>query len=193
MTGTKPLGAVLAGGRSRRMGRPKALVELRGRPLIAYPLEAVRGAGLEALIVAKPGSELPDLDCEVLREPADPVHPLAGLLSVLGAAGGRRVVALACDMPFVPPALLSWLAESADAAAVIETGGRLQPLLAAYDPAVAAQLAPALAAETPLGEAVRTLDPRIVDERELRRFGDPKRIAFNVNSPADLERAERWL
>jgi hypothetical protein len=38
-------------------------------------------------------------------------------------------------------------------------------------------------------EAVSALDPRIVTERELARFGDPELICLNVNTPADLERA----
>ena len=55
----RPLAVVLAGGLSRRMGRPKALVPLGGRPLIAWPLAAAQAAGLEAVVVAKPGSALP--------------------------------------------------------------------------------------------------------------------------------------
>ena len=48
--------AVLAGGASRRMGAPKACVELGGRPLISYPLEAAAAAGLSAVVVAKDAS-----------------------------------------------------------------------------------------------------------------------------------------
>ena len=53
------IGAVLAGGASRRMGEPKALVELAGRPLIAHAVSAVADAGLEPVIVAKPDSPVP--------------------------------------------------------------------------------------------------------------------------------------
>ena len=42
-------------------------------------------------------------------------------------------------------------------------------------------------------EAVAALDPHVVGEEEIARFGDPKRIVFNVNSPADLRIAERLL
>ena len=55
----RPLAVVLAGGMSRRMGRPKALVPLGGRPLIAWPLAAAAEAGLEAVVVAKPGLSAP--------------------------------------------------------------------------------------------------------------------------------------
>ena len=47
------IAAILAGGRSRRMGTDKALVEFRGEPLIARPIAAARAAGLEPVAVAK--------------------------------------------------------------------------------------------------------------------------------------------
>jgi molybdenum cofactor guanylyltransferase len=187
------VGAVLAGGQGARMGRPKATVELSGRPLIAYPVEAIAAAGLAPLVVAKPDSELPPLDCRVVRERPEPVHPLAGLVAALEAADSRPVVVLGCDMPFVPPELISWLAGLPDSVAVTFAGGRVHPLLGRYAPDVAPLFAAALADPMPLTEAVVSLDPRIVHEREVRRFGDPERMTFNVNSPQDLERAEELL
>jgi molybdopterin-guanine dinucleotide biosynthesis protein A len=187
------VGAVLAGGRATRMGRPKALVELAGRPLIGYPLEAIVAAGLEPLVVAKPDSKLPALDCRIVREAPEPVHPVAGLVAALEAAGSRPVVALACDMPFVAPELVAWLGGLPDSIAVAFAAGRVHPLLGRYASGVARLFAPALEDPMPLTEAVVSLDPRLVGERELRRFGDPERMIFNVNSPADLERAEELL
>jgi CTP:molybdopterin cytidylyltransferase MocA len=46
-----PVGLLLAGGAGRRMGRPKALVELAGRPLLLRALDALRGAGCTPLVV----------------------------------------------------------------------------------------------------------------------------------------------
>jgi molybdenum cofactor guanylyltransferase len=189
MIGASAVGAVLAGGRSRRMGSPKALVELAGRPLIAHVLAAVEAASLEPVVVAKRESPLPSVSCRVLREPAEPIHPLQGLLTALAASDGRPVVALACDMPFVPPGLLEWLSGLDGGAAVVEANGRVQPLLARYEPAVAPGLAAALADGASAQEAVSGLDPHIVTETELARFGDPELICLNVNTPADLERA----
>ncbi|MDX6722177.1 MAG: molybdenum cofactor guanylyltransferase, partial [Solirubrobacteraceae bacterium] len=107
---TGALAVVLAGGRSRRMGAPKALVELGGRPLIAWALDAAREAGLEAVVVAKAGSALPPLEVPVWEEPERPSHPLAGVIAALERAAPRPIVALACDMPFVPPELIARLA-----------------------------------------------------------------------------------
>ena len=187
------VGAVLAGGSSRRMGRTKATLELGGRPLVAHVVAAVGAAGLEPVVVAKPDSPLPRLDCRVLSEPAEPRHPLTGLLAALDASAGRGIVAVACDMPLVPSRLLAWLGTLQDAAAVCEVDGRIQPLLARYRPQVADRLAAALQRREPLQDTVAALGPRLLGEVELRRFGDPNRIVFNVNSPDDVARAEALL
>ena len=83
---------VLAGGLSRRMGVPKALVELGGRPLLAWPLAAALDAGLEAFVVAKRGSPLPPLDarpaavfCTYDVAPRRTLERLADALIVRGA------------------------------------------------------------------------------------------------------------
>lgn len=174
------------------MGGAKALAELGGRPLISYPLAAVSAAVLDPVVVAKSDSPLPQLDCPVLREPARPSHPLCGVIAALRASGDRPVVVVGCDMPFVTGPLLAWLA-SLDGLVVPEVEGRPQPLLARYEPAHAGALEVALRRGDSMREAVAGLGPRIVDERELGRFGDPSRLFFNVNHPSDLSAAERLL
>lgn len=187
-----PIGGVLAGGLSTRMGAPKAGIELAGRPLIAYAIEAIATAGLEPVVVAKPDSEIPDVDCPVIREPDSTPHAAAGILAALRASGGP-VVVMACDMPFVAPQLVAWLAGLDAPVAVPKVGGRLHPLLARYTPPVEAALEQAVRDGAPLQRMVAGLRPLIVDTDELSRFGDPERITFNVNDRDDLSTAERML
>jgi molybdopterin-guanine dinucleotide biosynthesis protein A len=180
----EPIVAILAGGRSRRMGRPKPVVELGGRPLLSYPLAAARAAGLEPWIVAKRGSELPPTDCRLLFEPDEPRHPLLGVVTALRAAGPAPVLAVAADMPFVTGELLGELAARGSTAAV-EAEGRLQPLLARYEAAALEPLERALAAGAAATAALAELEPEAI----AAEFP----LCFNVNSPADLERAEQLL
>ena len=175
------------------MGEPKAMVELASRPLVSRVVATVGSAGLDPGVVAKPDSPLPKLDCRVLTEPSEPSHPLNGVVTALGASAGRGVVAIACDMPLVPAKLLTWLAQLEEPVAVCEVGGRLEPLLGRYSPGVSAQLAESLAAGASMRDAVAALDPLVVAEERVARFGDPARIFFNVNSREDLERAEQLL
>jgi molybdopterin-guanine dinucleotide biosynthesis protein A len=187
------VGAVLAGGASRRMGTPKATLELGGRPLLEYPLAAVQGAGLEPAVVAKRHSTLPPLAVPRWDEPAEPTHPLTGIVAALAAARGRPVLAVACDMPFVTAELVADLAAHTAPLVVPEADGRLHPLLARWDPALLPTLRDALAREAPLHELAEELAATRIVEAELRRFGEPARLLFNVNDPGDLERAAAML
>jgi len=188
-----PIGVVLAGGSGRRIGGAKAVVELHGTPLVEYPLRALQAVLAEVVVVAKQGSALPPLrGVPVWIEPAEPRHPLAGIIHALEGAGaaagradeGREILVSAVDLPFVGPALVERLVhtDAVGAAAVVpRAGGRLQPLLARYGPAAYAPLSAALRSESPpsLTAAVVALDPLVVDVEDARPF-------FNVNAPEDL-------
>jgi molybdenum cofactor guanylyltransferase len=174
------------------MGAPKAGLELAGRPLVSYALDAVAAAGLEPVVVAKEDSALPEVDCRIVREVDPTPHPAAGILAALRVAEGP-VVVLACDMPFVPSRLLEVIAQLPGRAAVPIVGGRPQPLLARYGPSVAARLELAVDRRERLREVVRALDPIVLGPDELAGFGSPEWIAFNVNDRRDLAIAERLI
>jgi molybdenum cofactor guanylyltransferase len=201
--------AILAGGRGTRLGGAKPTAPLGELPLIAYPLAAAREAGLDPVVVAKPQTPLPPLECPVIYERATGHHPLHGLLAALAEAGARSpncaCAALACDMPFVSARLLSWLARARDASGDMRAGGQpagalvtrarghLQPLLARYFPGHRPALRAALHSGQSLTAAAASLRPRIAGERELWRFGDPARLCLSVDSAVDLQRARRLL
>ena len=177
------IAAVLAGGRSRRMGRAKAVALLGGRPLATWVVAAAQVAGLEVVVVAKPGSELPPLEVPVWAEPEEPAHPACGLVAALERAAPRAVVALACDMPFVPPALLAELA-ALDAVAAHPPG---EAFPARYAPAALPVLRAGLAREAPLRELLAQLRPAIL------AVDEPARALLGINDPAALARAEAAL
>jgi molybdopterin-guanine dinucleotide biosynthesis protein A len=179
--------AVLAGGRGRRLGGSKAVAELGGRPLVAWPLTAAAAGELEAVVVAKRATSLPPLDVPVWLEPDEPAHPLTGLVRAL--EGGRPVVAVGCDMPFVTPELLVALA-ALDGAAAPRVDGRLEPFPARYEPAALPALRAALAREAPVRAVLEELAPA---ELDLSAFGDPAQLVWSVNTPDDLASAQRWV
>jgi molybdopterin-guanine dinucleotide biosynthesis protein A len=188
----EPIGVLLAGGRGSRLGGAKALVPLAGRPLICHALAALRGAVGEVAIVAKPDTSLPVLDdVTVWREPAEPRHPLVGIVHALACAEGRPVLVCAADMPFVTSDVLVALAaaDPRGAFAVVASSAErgLQPLLGCYQPEAGALLAAAAReGAAPVRRVVAGLGPRlfeVTDERAL----------FNVNSAEDLAAAEAVL
>src|SRR3954452_6459578 len=130
-------GVVLAGGRSVRMGRPKATLEWHGSTLVrrvgGLLARAVDGP---VIVVKAPGQVLPALPFEVVEDAREGQGPLQGLAAGLGALRGRAALAFvsAVDVPRLDPAFVRRVVDSlgdADAAVPL-AGGVPQPLTAAY-------------------------------------------------------------
>lgn len=186
------LGVVLAGGLSRRLGGTKAVVELGGRALIAYPLDALAAAGLEAVVVAKADTPLPELNVPIWIEKPGCNHPAHGIATALGRAGSP-IVACGCDTPFLPPQVLSLLANRDEPLVTLESGRGLEPLPGRYSPAAIEELEAAAVSGTALRALVGRLKSNRVTELELRQFGDPTQILLNVNTEQDRGEAEAIL
>jgi molybdopterin-guanine dinucleotide biosynthesis protein A len=108
--------AILAGGEGSRMGRPKALLEIKGRPILRHILEQARWQG-PTLLVTSPGRESPpgaeSFDAEV-SDPVSGLGPLRGLLTALEHAKTQQVVVAAVDMPMVGSTVFNWLTAQMD-------------------------------------------------------------------------------
>ena len=179
-------GVLLAGGAGSRLGSGKPSAELAGRPLIDFPLAAMRAAGLEVTIVAKRESELP-AGTRAIHEPDAPLHPLLGIVTALELLD-EPVVVCACDMPFVTGELLAWIASINEApVAVPRRGEMIDPLLGRYTPAALPALRQALAAGGSARAAVEGAGLREITDVELARFGEPDRLLFDVDTPEDLQ------
>lgn len=147
---------VLAGGRSTRMGRPKAWLEWHGSTLLR------RAAGLAGravdgpvVVVRAPGQRLPALppDVECVDDARPGRGPLEGLAAGLRALGARADAAFVCgvDAPLLHPALVRAVLRALDGGdhdvALPHAGGHPQPLAAAYRTRVAPTVAEQLAAD----------------------------------------------
>jgi molybdenum cofactor guanylyltransferase len=197
-------GIVLAGGRSSRMGTPKAALEWHGSTLLR------RTAGILArvtdgpvVVVRAPGQELPALPpgTEVLDDPREGLGPVQGLAAGLAALAGRAEIAFvsSTDMPFLHPAFVRRVLRAAQEGADVGlpvARGYPQPLAAAYRTALAT-VAERLVAEQRLRPAFLFDECAVtrLDETALR--ADPVLAALdpgldsvvNVNSPADYQAA----
>ena len=186
-----PIGVVLAGGRGSRMGGDKLSVGLGGRPLLDYPLSALRIVLHDVAVIAKPDVTLPPVQgVAVWLEPEEPHHPLLGIVEALALADGRPVLVCPADLPFVTPGLIKALAgaRAEGAPAVIATcRGQDQPLLGCYLPAAMPLLADAAYdGVAPVREVVASIGPQRLE------VADPDEL-FNVNSPEDLLVASAML
>jgi molybdopterin-guanine dinucleotide biosynthesis protein A len=166
-------------------------VELHGKPLICYPVDAVQQVLSRVAILAKTGTKLPRLSgVAVWIEPESPRHPLAGITQALALAGGRPVLVCAGDLPFVTPELIRRLvkADAGRAPAVVACAQqRVQPLLGCYQPRALELLADAARAETG-----RVIDAVAAIEPVLLEVDDPDEL-FDVDTPDDLLQAAAML
>jgi molybdopterin-guanine dinucleotide biosynthesis protein A len=128
-------GAVLTGGRSSRMGRDKAFVEIDGQPMVILALRALTAAGATGVVaVGGDASALGALGLETIPDTAPGEGPLGGILDALEHSNDDVVVVLACDQPNINQELVRLLVKTiADRdAAVPVVDGVPQPLAAAY-------------------------------------------------------------
>jgi molybdopterin-guanine dinucleotide biosynthesis protein A len=181
-----PVGVVLAGGLGRRLGGDKAIVELEGRALVLYPLEALHEVCDDVAVVAKRDTMLPPLRgvADLWIEPDEPRHPLAGVGHALRLAVGRPVLVVAVDLPLMDAATLRAIAGTDPAGAAVvapRVHGRLQPLCALYTQAAMA----GLATFDPAARATDVIEAIGVREVEVE---DPTAF-LNVNRPEDLLQA----
>jgi molybdopterin-guanine dinucleotide biosynthesis protein A len=201
-------GIVLAGGRSSRMGTPKAALEWHGSTLLRRTAGIVsRATDGPVVVVRAQGQALPALPAQVavIDDPREGMGPIQGLAAGLAAIAGRAEIAFVCstDMPFLHPAfvrrVLRAAAEGADVGLPIARGYP-QPLAAAYRTTLA-PVAERLVKEGRLRPAF-LFDECVVtrlDEAALR--ADPVLAALdpdldsvvNINEPADYEAARSRL
>src|SRR5688500_8482005 len=112
-----PAGIVLAGGRSSRMGRPKAWLDWHGTPLLRRVCGLVaRGVSGPVVVVRAPGQELPPLPAgmRAVEDAREGRGPLQGLLAGLEAVEGEEVAFVAStDVPFLHPRFVAAVTRAA--------------------------------------------------------------------------------
>ena len=188
---------VLAGGRSRRMGTDKAVLEWHGRPLVVHVAEAVLAAiDGPVVVVAAPDQELPPLPPRVERA-VDAVAdqgPLEGIRTGLEALDGRAELALvwSVDAPNVSPGLIQLLVGAlGDADAVVPSvAGFTHPLSAVYRVSLLPVVERLLADGERRARAIVDVCSAVrLDEQALRAVDPELRSLIDFDTPGELEAA----
>ena len=191
-------GAVLAGGvASRYDGRPKGLERVGGERILDRLVASLTAAtGEPPLLIAndpQAAEWAPGL--RVVTDSRPDCGSLGGIYTAL-TTGQGPVLLVAWDMPFVTAPLLQALAAGLENwdAFLPESGGPrgLEPLCAAYGPACGPAVAAALDVHDlrAIGFHDR-VKVGILSSRQLRAFGDPAVLFFNVNTADELAEANR--
>jgi len=189
------VGALLAGGRSRRMGQDKATSTLGGRPLGHWAAIALAAAARNRVQVG--GTPLPGLEWNLLSALRPACAPAAALETALCHFPGCAVLVCPVDCPFVAPGLLRGALQRLDArhlAAIPYFGDRWHGLVGAYAPAILPPLQNWLdQGRLDLQSFLNRVPVWRIEADELRAHGDPELLLCNVNTAADLAAAQRVL
>lgn len=187
----EPVGVVLAGGKSSRMGRNKALLQGERHDFLQETIQKFEGITGQVVISAAPDMDYSAYGVPVIRDRDAHQGALGGIEAVLAAIEAESFFFLAVDLPGIPPALIRGMIGAAgDADALVPLNqGYHEPLCALYRrrclPAIRESLAEGR-------RAVTSFYPRIClavfPEDAIRAYGDPRVLFHNVNRKEDYHR-----
>ena len=195
-------GVILAGGQSRRMGQNKALMLLGDDPLLVHVVRQMELVTDELLLITNEPDLYADLKLPMYADILPDTGALGGLHTGLTYATNSTVLCVGCDMPLLQPNLLSHLTtllgnydavvpcvEAADRSTTV-----FQTLSAVYSkrclPVIDGMLA---TGELRVHALYDRIDARIVQPHEWQVF-DPQGLSFfNINTPEDFEKANRYI
>jgi molybdopterin-guanine dinucleotide biosynthesis protein A len=183
---------VLAGGRSSRMGRDKAFLQLHGRTLLDHALQTARSVATNVSVVGQ--REKFGSYGEVVQDTFRERGPLGGIHAALRASKTDLNLILAVDTPFVGSAVLEYLINVAETSgklvAVPRVAGHLQTLCAVYRREFAE------IAEKSLNAGKNRIDPlftpdvaQVISEEEMQALAFDPAMFDNLNTPEEYERA----
>lgn len=199
-------GFVLAGGKSTRMGKDKAVLTLRGRTLLEHALATLRLVTPEVFVLG-PRELYGNCGAGVVEDIFPGCGPLAGIHAALSHSNTRFNLVIAVDTPFLSPEFLRYMAERAvsSGAAVTtpEIAGYRQPLCSVYARdflPIADEALKRPGSRDSGGNQAKSTDYKIVplfprdrtlviSEADMAQFAFTPEMFDNLNTPEDLERA----
>ncbi len=189
----RPAVLLLAGGKSRRMGRDKSWLEFGGQQLLLWMVQRLSECG-EVLVIKAPGQSLPSTPVRVYEDLYPNRGPVSGIYTGLYYAQ-KSAITVSVDLPFVSLPLLQhmWHQLKDWDAVIPEYAGYSHPLCAIYSysclPILGELLSLAEADQGPsLHRTLARLKVRWIPPEEVEEIEpDPTQAFFNMNTPEDYE------
>jgi molybdopterin-guanine dinucleotide biosynthesis protein A len=185
-------GIILSGGESRRMGTDKAFLKVDGIPMVEHVLRALRSVVSHIIVVTNTPGPYASYDVEIVSDAYDKRGSLIGIYSGLLRSRDECNLIVACDMPFMNPRLLSYMAGLANAYDIVlpKVGELVEPLHAVYH----RRLIPIMDNHIKRGQLqikgiFEGLRMRTVTEEEIDRYDPERRSFINLNTPNEYKEA----
>jgi molybdopterin-guanine dinucleotide biosynthesis protein A len=185
-------GIVLSGGENRRMGRDKAFLKLDGVPLIEHVLRTLGGIFPKTIIVTNTPSAYALYDTIVITDAVDKRGPLTGIYSGLLHSMDEYNFVVACDMPFLNPGLISYMAGLVQGYDIVvpKVAGRVEPLHAIYSKGLLTLIDRRLHQDARQIQGIFSeARVRYVTQSEIVRYDPEKRSFKNLNTPEEYKEA----
>jgi molybdopterin-guanine dinucleotide biosynthesis protein A len=195
--GSSVAGFVLAGGRSTRMGREKALLEIGGEPLVLRAARLLSSLCGSVAIIGPP-ERYGVLGFPAIADDHTGLGPLGGIATALSRTDASWNLILACDLPYLTGDWLRFLIRRASVSHArvvlpISAAGP-EPLCALYHRDAAAAITAAIARGVrKVTQALEDLSIERVPPGDIREF-DPRGVLFqNLNAPEEYAHAREDL
>lgn len=184
---------VLAGGKSSRLGRDKAFVQINGRSLIERVVEILFGLGDQVFIVSNDPAKFSGIKgVDTLRDFRPSLGPLGGIYTGLAASPDKNNIIVPCDAPFMQPALLDYLISGlreSDALVPIYHD-RLQTTTAAYSRTCLPSIKKSIDGSIlKVASFFTEIQVEYLDDDIISRLDREGLSFFNVNTRDDLAEA----
>jgi len=186
-------GIIMAGGKSTRMGKNKALLKIGGQTVIERIANELRKAVSELILVTNTPEDYQFLGLPMIEDQWKGMGPLAGIHAGLEASKTEKNLVVACDMPFVSSEIGGYLLQFLDhyQGAVPMISGQLHPLFAAYRKDALPEISKALEKqELKIRLFFDRIQLKYVTEEDLKKLGLPlENHFFNMNDPKEFSLA----
>jgi molybdopterin-guanine dinucleotide biosynthesis protein A len=181
---------ILAGGKSSRMGRDKAFVEMGGQTLLARQIQLAREVGAADIFISgRVGVDYSKFGARVLLDEVADAGPLAGIARALAETSAPLLLVLAVDLPEMSVEFLRRLAAhcTETVGAIPRVAGQVEPLVAFYPSKLKLELQQAGAAASAKSFAARSVEISLARYADFS--ADDAKFFTNWNSPTDFSPA----
>jgi molybdopterin-guanine dinucleotide biosynthesis protein A len=186
--------AILAGGKSSRMGREKALIEVEGQPLVARVAAVLAPIFPQICVVTAQSGVARAAGYPAITDTHTDHGPLGGIHAALTYFGAPTFI-VACDMPFLNSRLIEYMTSSFEGSALVPEGvSGPEPLHAIYSHALVELFETQLRSDmkTPsLRRILSMVQPRFIPLETVQIYDMALRCFANWNSPDDIEGAQQ--
>lgn len=186
---------ILAGGKSLRLGRSKALQVISGKSLIQWVVDRVAILSTEIIVATAHGEAIACHSAVRIRTVADIYPgkgPLGGIHSGLIASSSTHAIVVGCDTPFLNVSLLEYMTQICSTFDVVvpRIRKKIEPLCAVYSKNCVAPIQKLLERdERQIRKLFTMVKVQYVKQDEIDSYDQEHLSFFNINSQDDLKRA----